>query len=206
MCCLLLHGVVLFECLSVVLCVRKQLHASIFPLHISTAALTHFFLLSSHTHAMKQFTPEQKHHILLEYRAHSTTHSFAALATRHSVSGGKSTVQRWFSRWNRTAASLQHKKGAGRPRVLTQTEVQRYIAAPIRRLNRSFLPARYGDVAQQLRARTGKTVSDATVRRYGKEQLGIKKGRGKKRTAEESKSTYTLKPEQHCVLVCALHS
>lgn len=155
---------------------------------------------------MKQFTAEQKHEILLEYQPHSTTHSFAALAARHSVPGGKSTVKRWHDRWNHTAASLQRKPVTGRPRVLTQTEVQRYIAAPIRRLNRSFRPARYRDIAKQLREKTGKQVSDATVKRYGKEQLGIKKGKGIKRTAEESKYTYALNNEQHCVFVCVLLS
>ena len=206
MCFLLIYFVVLFENLFVVLCLRRNRADSICPLHISTATVTHFFLSSPHAGAMKQFTAEQKHEILLEYSPQDMTRSFSQLARRHSVAGGERTVRRWFSRWNRTATSLQHKKGAGRPRVLTQTEVQRYIAAPIRRLNRSFRRARYGDIAQQLRKNTGKQVNDRTVRNYGKEQLGIKKGRGKKRTAEESKCKHTLKNEQHRVFVCGLLS
>lgn len=145
----------------------------------------------STTHTMKQFTPEQKHEILLEYQSHSTTHSFPALAARHAVPGGARTIQRWHARWDHTIASLQRKPVPGRPHVLTPTEVQRHIAAPIRRLNRSARRVRYSKVAQQLRARTGKSVSDRTVQRIGKDELAAKKTRGKKRTAEESQCTDT---------------
>jgi hypothetical protein len=41
-------------------------------------------------------------------------------------------------------------------------------------------------VAQLVREKTGKQVSVRTVRRIGKEELGAKKARGRKRTAEES--------------------
>lgn len=142
---------------------------------------------------MKQFTPEQKHEILLEYQPRSATHSFPALAARHAVGGGARTLRYWFARWNRTAASLQRKKATGRPPCLTRAEKQRYILAPIRRSNRSFRRVRYTRVARQLRENTGKTVSDRTVQRIGKEELHGRKTRGKKRTADESKQTDTRK-------------
>jgi transposase len=175
-----------------------------FSLHISSAALTHLLSFPLLHATMKQFAAEQKHAILLEYSPRDRSRSFSQLARRHSVAGGERTVRRWFARWNRTVASLQHKAVKGRPRVLTQTEVQRHIAVPIRRLNRSFRPARYRDIAQQLRQKTGKQISDRTVRRYGKEQLGIKKGRGKKRTTEESKCKDASKSEEKRLLACAI--
>ena len=145
---------------------------------------------------MKQFSASTKHSILLEYTPHSPTHSFSALAARHGVAGGRSTIQTWHSRWDDTIASLQHKKGAGRPRMLTQQEVLRHIEQPIRRLNRSARRVHYTKVAEQVRQKTHKSVSDRTVQRIGKEQLGAKKVIGKKRTADECKLVHT-----YCVLL-----
>ena len=142
---------------------------------------------------MKQFTAEQKHEIILEYQPHSPTHSFPALAARHAVAGGAETVRKWHQRWDGTAASLQHKKGAGRPRILTPSEIQHYVTVPIRHLNRAANRVRYTKVAVQVREKTGKHVSDRTVQRIGKEELGGKKTRGRKRSAEESKYTDTCR-------------
>ena len=137
---------------------------------------------------MKQFTPEQKHEILLEYSPRSTTHNFAALAHRHAVAGGAEVVRRWHQRWNRTADSLRHAKGAGRPRRLTPEEVQRHIIAPIRRKNRAHQPILYTELQPAVEQETGKKVSSRTIRRYGKEEAGGRLKHGKKRTAEECAS------------------
>src|ERR1700686_1380176 len=114
---------------------------------------------------MKQFTPEQKHEILLEYQPRAHSHNFAALSARHAIAGGGRVVQQWFARWNRTAASLQHKAASGRPRILSRTEVQHHIADPIRRLNRGARRVSYSTVADAVREETGKSVSNATIRR-----------------------------------------
>jgi transposase len=136
---------------------------------------------------MKQFTPEQKHEILLEYQPRSSTHSFPALARRHAVAGGERTIKNWFAQWKHTIASLQHKRGAGRPRILTHAEVQRYIATPIRRKNRLHQPVHYTDLQSTVEEQTDKQVSPRTIRRYGKEELGGRLKHGKKRTVEECK-------------------
>lgn len=101
--------------------------------------------------------------------------------------GGKATVQRWYQRWDHTAASLQHKKGAGRPAILTAREVQTHITMPIRRCNRSAQRVRYSQLAEAVREKTGKQIADRTIRQIGKEQVGAKRTRGRKRTAEECK-------------------
>lgn len=137
---------------------------------------------------MKQFTPEQKHEILLEYSPRSSTHSLVALAHRHAVKGGRRTLENWLTRWDGTAASLQHAKGAGRPRSLTAEEVQRHIIAPIRRKNRAHQPVHYSELQPAVEEQTGKQVSSRTIRRYGKEEGGGRVTRGKKRTAEECAS------------------
>jgi transposase len=135
---------------------------------------------------MKHFPPEQKHSILLEYIPRSTTHSFAALAARHGVAGGGNTVQIWHQRWDGTAASLQRKEGGGRPRALNSREVQQHIRTPILRANRAHKVVHYTALLPPLQQKTGKEMSLRTVQRYGKEKLGARQRRGKKRTAEES--------------------
>lgn len=135
---------------------------------------------------MSQFNATTKHHILLEYDAQSPDHSFTSLALRHGVKGGRATIINWWHRWDGTVASLERKKVSGRPHVLTQREVHQYIAEPIRQLNHSHKRVRYTSIAESLRRKTNKSVSDRTVRRIGKEELGARKTKGLKRTAEES--------------------
>src|SRR5680860_1328418 len=53
---------------------------------------------------MKHLSVEAKHHILLEYSAADATRSFAALAARHHIKGGREAVRQWHLRWNGTAA------------------------------------------------------------------------------------------------------
>jgi transposase len=151
---------------------------------------TAFACLCPHA-AMKQFPPAQQHSILLEYSPRSTTHSFAALAERHGVPGGKRTVQRWDQRWDGTARSLEHKAGAGRPRALSKQEVQQHVRAPILRANRAHKPMHYSKLLPEVQRKTGKELSIQTLRRYGKEELNAKQRRSKKRTAEESERTHT---------------
>jgi len=140
---------------------------------------------------MKQFTPEQKHEILLEYQPHTPDHSFATLATRHRVAGGRDVVRRWFKQWDGTAASLQRKPGSGRPRVLTTAEVQQHVATTIRDRNRSHQPIHYNEVQQSVTTSTGKRPSLRTIQRYGRDELGGRQKHGKKRTANECNQQYT---------------
>jgi len=149
---------------------------------------------------MKQFSPGAKHAILLEYIPHSPTHSFAALAARHGVAGGEEVVRRWHGRWDGTAASLQRKEGGGRPRALSSREVQQYVRAPILAANRKHKAVHYTTLLSPLQQKTGKEISLRTVQRYGKDELGARQRRGKKRTAEERQCIHTCESECSCVL------
>lgn len=140
---------------------------------------------------MKQFPPEQKHSILLEYEARRAGGSFAALAARHGVAGGARTVQRWHARWDHTPLSLQHSPMSGRPRKLSRAQVVQHVRPPLLRANRAFRKIRYPKVAEAAREATGVEVSLRTVQRYGKEECQGKKGRGKKRTAAERQYSST---------------
>jgi transposase len=138
---------------------------------------------------MKHLTAEAKHHILLEYAPHDATRSFAALARRHAVKGGRRVLLRWHTRWNGTAASLEEKPRTGRPRALSRAQVQQHVRAPILRSNRAFRTVKYTKLLPQVQASTGVEVSRRTLQRYGKEQLGARSTRGKKRTADERECT-----------------
>ena len=98
---------------------------------------------------MAHLTPDAKHHILLEYSPRDATRSFAALASRHAIAGGKGTVLRWHSRWDGTVASLKRKEGSGKQRLLSRRQVQQHIRAPILAANRSHRAIHYTDVLPQ---------------------------------------------------------
>jgi transposase len=114
-----------------------------------------------------------------------------AIVCMVGVHGGERTVRNWYQRWDGTAASLQQRKGAGRPNILTATEVRHNIQQPIRRSNRLAQQVKYTKIAEQVRQNTGKSVSVQTVRRIGKQQLGASRKRGKKRTAAECQYIHT---------------
>lgn len=138
---------------------------------------------------MKQFTAEQKHEILIEYQPCSPTHSFSALAARHAVPGGKMTINNWYHRWDGTIESLKHKKGGGRPSILTRAQVMRHIAPRIRSSNRHHVPIVYPRLLPAINAATSNSMSLRTLERYGKKILNAKPKHGQRRTADECEYT-----------------
>ena len=86
----------------------------------------------------------------IEYRAGDAGRSFAALARRHGVKGGRQVVLQWWRRWDGTAASLQRKQGSGKKALLSTAQVQRHIAAPIRAANRAHRAISYPDLLPQV--------------------------------------------------------
>jgi hypothetical protein len=137
---------------------------------------------------MKQFSPQEKHSILLHYQRDTPTQSFASLAFTHNVKGGRKTVQRWHERWNGTVESLQHKKGAGRPRALSKAQVTRSVKPRILGANRNHRAVHYTSILPAVREATRTQVSIQTLRRYGKEELNAHNKRTIKRTNNERES------------------
>lgn len=140
---------------------------------------------------MQTYTPQHKHTILTHYRTGVRGSGFEALARRFAVQGGARVIARWHQQWDGTPQSLETKKRGGRPRVLSRREVQQYVRAPILRANKAHKAVHYSTVAAAVRQKTGKQLSLRTLQRYGKEELGAKQRRGKKRTADESQCTRT---------------
>jgi transposase len=68
---------------------------------------------------MKQHTVEQKHEILLHLENRREGQSPDDIAALHGVAGGRQTLHNWRRQWDGTPHSLEHKRGAGRPRALS---------------------------------------------------------------------------------------
>jgi transposase len=148
---------------------------------------------------MTLFSPQSKHHILTQYRAHSREYSFVALASRYAVKGGESTVRKWYRQWNGSAASLERKKGSGRPRALSEAQVNNLIRTPIRNKNRAHIAVSYTQLLPSVQQKSGKQIALRTVRQYGKRDVGATMKHCKKRMAAESECTHTAEGEQERV-------
>jgi hypothetical protein len=148
---------------------------------------------------MRHLSAETKHAILLEYRSHSPTHGFEALARRHSVKGGKQTIRRWHSRWNGTPQSLERHEGSGTTPILTPSDVSRYVRAPILAANQSHRAVSYTQLLPSVRQKTRKSISLRTLQRTGKEQLQIHSKATRKRTRDECEYTQTHVIVHACV-------
>jgi hypothetical protein len=134
---------------------------------------------------MKQLSPEVKHSILTHYTSPLNHDTLDTILCLHDVKASRRAVELWRRQWDGTAASLQHKKGAGRPRILTQKEVKHYVATPIRQKNRKHHPIHYHELKNRIETETGKTISVDTIERYGREDCGGVPKTGKKRTSDE---------------------
>jgi hypothetical protein len=139
---------------------------------------------------MSLLTPDLKHHILTQYLPSSRDNSFGALARRYNIKGGKRTIHRWYARWDGTPASLEHRPGAGRPRLLSAAQLRDTIALPIQNRNRAHHAIHYTELLPTVRDRTGASVSLRTIQRYGKEIVRARDKSTRSRTAAESKCIY----------------
>jgi transposase len=149
---------------------------------------------------MHHFTPAEKHSILLHVRSRRSGQSVDDIAALHGVDGGRRTINNWLNRWNGTAASLQHKQGAGRPRLLSRGQVDRLIRAPIRNKNRSHTAIHYPQLLPSVQQKTGKQIALRTLQNYGARDAHVKLKHTKKRTASESEYTHTSHTELEVVL------
>ena len=135
---------------------------------------------------MVLFTPQFKHEILMQYVAGDRAHSFAALAQKYNIKGGKQTVQIWHSRWDGTAASLEQRISSGRRALLTPQQVERLIVKPIRRANREHVAINYPEVKELVEQTIGHAISARSIRRYGHDVGGVQSSSTIPRTEQES--------------------
>ena len=136
---------------------------------------------------MPHLSPNEKHNILTLYSNKAHNYSFKSLARQFNINGGGRTIQNWYERWNGTPQSLDRKRGSGRAPVLTSAEVNKCIKLPILYRNRNHRPIHYPEVFVNVKEKTKKQISLRTIQRIGKETLGVRNKRTKKRTAAECK-------------------
>lgn len=154
-----------------------------------TESTTNFALLL--LRPMQHPTPEQKHSILTHYTSRRNDESVDSILARHDVKVSRRSVYAWLKQWDGTVASLKRASVSGRPRALSSGQVKRHVATRIRSCNRSGRPVRYSRLLPVVQTATGQQLSLRTLQRYGKEELGAKQTRGKKRTADEGTHTHT---------------
>jgi hypothetical protein len=136
---------------------------------------------------MSDIGPGLKHHILTQYQPHTRGHGFRTLARIYHIAGGARTLERWYSAWNGTVASLIRKRGGGRPSILSRAEVNTYIGGVIRRANRAHCAIHYRTVWEHVRERTGKKISLSRVKEIGRKILQARRKTTITRTEEECK-------------------
>lgn len=90
-----------------------------------------------------------------------------------------------MEQWNGTITSLQHKKGAGRPRLLSSTQVNNYIRMPIKNKGRVHLDLHYTQLLPVVRQKSGTQVSLRTLQYYGQRDVKGKEKHTIKRTSIE---------------------
>lgn len=150
--------------------------------------------------AAMKYSAEQQHHILTQYCAHSRSDSYRALSRRYGLSSNGVTINRWMKRWDGTVASLTQRQRPGRPRLLTPRQVHNYIRQPITAANRRRTCINYSVVHQQLSRHVTVHVSRRTVRRYGKEQCGVKQKRTQARSPHERSHLHTTGCSSYCTV------
>src|SRR3954452_12028505 len=104
---------------------------------------------------MKISPVQLKQHILKQYKRNCRGKGFEALAQRYGIQGGERTIRRWYNQWDGTAASLEHKPGAGRPTILSSEEVKQCITTPIRKKNSKAEPVHYTNILGTVQEKTG---------------------------------------------------
>lgn len=136
---------------------------------------------------MGKYSPLFKHNILTQYIPHQRKNGFDSLAHRFNINSGGKTIKRWYDRWNGTVASLERSVGSGRTTIMKSNDMKKYITTPIRRKNKKNEAVHYSTLQSAIRSKYSNSISSRSIRRYGKERLGIRKKKTKKCTTLECK-------------------
>lgn len=156
------------------------------PKPYAFAFLSYFIIMKQHS---KYYSATFKHGVCLYYKQHLPDSSFRSVSKLFSIDPTGKTLSRWYSQWNGTISSLQPKPKTGRPTILSRKQMERYIGDMVVSRNRVSHPISYRTILSHVRSKTKKDISITTVKRYGRELLGIKAKTVKKRTLHESEYT-----------------
>jgi transposase len=128
---------------------------------------------------------DQKQQILEEYQPGVRGNGFKALAKRHSINGGHTTIRKWYKKWDGTKNSLQKESGGDRRSILTEKEKKKEIVGYISKKARKNA-VNYPEVKENVERKTGKDIKLRTVQEIGK-NLQMTPKKTKRKTPSEGK-------------------
>jgi hypothetical protein len=114
-----------------------------------------------------EYSANTKHSILLEYKAGVRGWGFHALANKHHVRGGSTTVKYWYDRWDGTPESLEKRTTSNKRRKLNEEEVKQHIRGYVEEQNQESEPVGYHQVQQHVQQETKQHIPITTIKRYG---------------------------------------
>ncbi|CAF0977387.1 unnamed protein product [Rotaria sordida] len=114
-----------------------------------------------------------KQKVLEEYRPGIYGSGFKSLAKHFKIKGGHHLIMCWYRQWDGTVQSLNAKPRTGRPRTLTNEEVERYVLNFVETMNNQHKPVDYKMVQNHVEVSLNRKVAIATIKRYGRTECGI---------------------------------
>jgi transposase len=117
-----------------------------------------------------EFSPEARHHILLDYIPGVRGHGAKAVAHRHGVKSHQ-TILNWYERWDRTPSSLKDRDRSGAPPLTIKAQAKDTIANELVKAHLDHRAISYTAISDTILRELGEPVSTRTLRSYGR-QLG----------------------------------
>ena len=133
------------------------------------------------------YTSIFKHNVLGEYRPEVYGCGFKSLAKRYKVKGGHKVIMRWYSQWKSTVQSLNQKSKHGRPRTVTEDEVEHYLFDLFSMMNIQYKSVNDRIVQSHIESSLDKKIPLSTIQRYGREECRIRWRKIQKLTSPDSK-------------------
>lgn len=115
----------------------------------------------------QEYSADTKHNILREYKPGVRGCGFRALAAKHHITHGLSTLQYWYSIWDGTRNSLQKHTTSHKCRRLAPQHVQQHIRDYVETMNKQGDQVIYADVKEHVEENTGEPIAYSTLARYG---------------------------------------
>jgi hypothetical protein len=196
---LLIHGINLIVPHFIRMFERLTQKVCVFAVQIAPDKTNHLRDFASTSRRMIHPTAQRKHDILIHCQSRRASESEVDVAAAHGVIASRKTIFNWRRQWTGTPQSLMRKDGSGRASILTPSEVNRHVRAPILAANRSHRAASYTKIYDLVKQKTRKNLSLRTLQRIGKEQLHIKSKAAVKRTKEEGQYRATSNESDACI-------
>ncbi len=128
-----------------------------------------------------------KQNLLEEYHRGVFGSGFKSLVKRFKIKGGHKLIMHWYRQCNGTVQSLNSRSKGGRPRTLTKNEVKLYVLDFVRMMNNKFKTVNYRMIQSNIESSLDKKVPLSTIKRYGKQECGLRSKKTHELTLRDSK-------------------